>query len=449
MAGLSIDGLISGLNTSEIIEKLAEVERAPIERLEEKKATYAERLTLLQAASAKLLSLKTSALSLSLSSTFLARKAEVTGDALSVSLGSDAQEGTYVLTVESLARAHQIATATAYADTNVTRFGEGTITITVGGRTTEITIDSSNNTLAGIRDAINQADAGVRASLVETQEGYRLFLASEEAGTANTITVEVALSGGEAELSEWTEIQAAQNARVLLGGTNPIVYEGTSNVITNFLPGVTLSLKSTGSVTITISRDLEAVKNSILSFTNALNDFLKFVKENTGYDAATKTAGALLGETSLLRVTAELEKLLTARVTSSDFQSVMDIGISVDRYGNLVVDEGKLSQALETNLEAVQELFSGSSGIANSLNEYLNFVTDPYEGVMSSTQKLYENVIKDLDERIAIMEERLEAQKERWLKQFTVLESYLGTMQTQSNWLTQQIANLSKLTTRS
>lgn len=449
MVGLSIDGLISGLKTSEIIEKLAEVERTPIKRLEEKKATYTERLTLLQTASAKLLSLKTSALSLSLSSTFLARRAEITGDALSVSLGSGAQEGTYVLTVESLARAHQIATATAYADTNVTRFGEGTITITVGERITEITIDASNNTLAGIRDAINRANAGVRASLVQTQEGYRLFLASKEAGTANSITVEVALSGGEAELSGWTEIQAAQNARVLLGGTNPIVYEGTSNVITNFLPGVTLNLKSTGNVTVTISRDLEAVKNSILSFTNALNDFLKFVKENAGYDAATKTAGALLGETSLLRVTAELERLLTARVTSSDFQSVMDIGISIDRYGNLVVDESKLSQALETNLEAVQELFSGSSGIARSLNKYLKFVTDPYEGVMSSTQKLYENVIKDLDERIAIMEERLEAQKERWLKQFTVLESYLGTMQTQSNWLTQQIANLSKLTTRS
>lgn len=449
MVGLSIDGLISGLKTSEIIEKLAEVERTPIKRLEEKKATYTERLTLLQTASAKLLSLKTSALSLSLSSTFLARRAEITGDALSVSLGSGAQEGTYVLTVESLARAHQIATATAYADANVTRFGEGTITITVGGRITEITIDASNNTLAGIRDAINRANAGVRASLVQTQEGYRLLLASEEAGTANAITVEVALSGGEAELSGWTEVQAAQNARVLLGGTNPVVYEGTSNVITNFLPGVTLSLKGTGSVTVTVSRDLEAVKESILSFTNALNDFFKFVKENTGYDAATKTAGALLGETSLLRVTAELEELLTARVTSSDFQSVMDIGISIDRYGNLVVDEGKLSRALEANLEAVQELFSGSSGIARSLNEYLKFVTDPYEGVMSSTQKLYENVIKDLDERIALMEERLEAQKERWLKQFTVLESYLGTMQTQSNWLAQQIANLSKLTTKS
>lgn len=443
---LSIDGLISGLKTSDIIEKLAEVERTPIKRLEEKKATYSERLTLLQEAGAKLLALKTSALNLSLSSTFLARKAAVSGDALSVSLGSGAQEGTYVLTAESLARAHQIATAAAYADTDTTRFGEGTITITVGGKVTEITIDASNNTLSGIRNAINQAKAGVQASIVKTQEGYRLFLASEKTGLENAITLEVALTGGEAELTGWTEIQAAQNARVLMGETSPLVYEGASNVITDFLPGVTLSLKATGSATVTISRDLDAVKENILNFTKALQDFLQFVKKNTFYDAETKVAGALLGETALLRTTAELTRRLTARVTSSSLQSVMDIGISIDRYGNLTVDEGKLVGALETNPEAVRELFSGSGGIASSLNEYLKFVTDPYEGILSSTQKLYEKVIKDLDERIALMEERLEAQKERWLRQFTVLESYLGTMQTQSNWLAQQIANLSKLT---
>ncbi len=443
---LSIDGLISGLKTSEIIEKLAKVERAPIRRLEEKKETYNERLALLKEAGAKLLALKTNALALSLSSTFLAREATVTGDALSVSLGSGAREGTYVLTVESLAKAHQIATTAAYADTDTTRFGEGTITITVGGKVTAIAIDASNNTLSGIRDAINQAKAGVQASIVKTQEGYRLLLVSEKTGLENAIALEVALSGGEEGLTSWTEVQAAQNARVLLGKTGTLAYEGASNVVADFLPGMTLNLKGTGSVTVTVSRDFDTIKESILSFTRALQDFLQFVKENTSYNAGTKVAGALLGETSLLRITTELTRRLTAWVTSSSFQSVMDIGISVDRYGNLIVDERKLKEALETNLEAVQELFSGADGVAKSLNEYLKFVTDPYEGILSSTQKLYEKVVKDLDERIALMEERLEAQKERWLRQFTLLESYLGTMQTQSNWLTQQIANLSKLT---
>lgn len=449
MAGtLSIDGLISGLKTSEIIDKLAEVERTPIKRLEAKKATYTERLTLLQTASAKLLNVKTSALTLSLSSTFLARKATVTGDALSVSLGSGAQEGTYVFRVESLARAHQIATSSSYADTDV-RFGEGTITLTVGGRTTSIAINASNNTLSGIRDAINQANAGVRASIVKTQEGYRLVLVSEKAGTENAIAVSAELSGGEAEFLGWTEIQAAQNARVLLGETNPLVYEGSSNVITDFIPGMTLNLKDTGNVTVTVSRDLDSVRENILNLVNAIKDFLQFVKDNASYNVEAKVAGALLGETTLLRVTAELTRRLTARVTASRLQSVMSIGISIDRYGNLTVDEGRLMQALETDLEAVQELFAGSGGIAKSLNEYLKFVTDPYEGMMSSTQKLYEKVIKDLDERIAVMEERLEAQKERWLKQFAALESYLGTMQTQSNWLAQQITILSNLVKRS
>uniref|UniRef100_A0A7V3YK39 Flagellar hook-associated protein 2 n=1 Tax=Candidatus Caldatribacterium californiense TaxID=1454726 RepID=A0A7V3YK39_9BACT len=450
MAGtLSIDGLISGLRTSEIIEKLAEAERAPITRLEEKKQTYTTRLSLWQTANAKLLALQSSVLSLSLSSTFLAKKATTTGDVLSVALRSGAQEGTYVLTVEQVATAHQMATSLAYADTDTTRFGEGTITITVGGRVTEITIDASNNTLSGIRDAINRAKAGVQATIVKTQEGFRLFLTSEKTGLENAIAISAALSGGEAEISGWTEVQAAQNARVLLGGTNPIVYEGPSNIVADFIPGMTLSLQKTGSATVTVSRDLEAVRNAILNFTGVLKDFLQFVKDNTSYDPETKTAGALLGETTLTRVAAELARRLTGRVASGVYQSVMDLGITLDRYGNLLVDEGKLAQALESNLEAVRELFAREGGVAASLKEYLRFVTDPYEGIMRSTEKLYERVIKDLDERIALMEERLEAQKERWLKQFAALESFLGTMQTQSNWLTQQIANLNKLTGRS
>jgi flagellar hook-associated protein 2 len=450
MAGtLSIDGLISGLKTSEIIEKLAEVERAPIARLEEKKQTYDTRLSLWQTANTKLLALQNSTLSLSLSSTFLAKKATTTGDALSVALRSGAQEGTYVLTVEQVATAHQMATSLAYADTNTTHFGEGVITITVGGKVTEITIDATNNTLSGIRDAINRAKAGVQATIVKTQEGFRLFLASEKTGLENAMTISVALSGGEAEIPGWTEIQAAQNARVLLGGTNPIVYEGPSNIVTDFIPGMTLSLQKTGNATVTVSRDLEAVKSAILNFTGALRDFLQFVKDTTSYSPETRTAGALLGETTLARVAAELVRRLTGRVASGVYQSVMDLGMTLDRYGNLLVDEGKLAQALESNLEAVRELFAGEKGVAVSLKEYLRFVTDPYKGIMRSTEKLYERVIKDLDERIALMEERLEAQKERWLKQFAALESFLGTMQTQSSWLTQQIANLNKLAGRS
>jgi flagellar hook-associated protein 2 len=450
MAGtLSIDGLISGLKTSEIIEKLAEAERAPIARLEEKKQTYDTRLSLWQTANTKLLALQNSTLSLSLSSTFLAKKATTTGDAFSVALRSGAQEGIYVLTVEQVATAHQMATSLAYADTDTTHFGEGVITITVGGKVTEITIDATNNTLSGIRDAINRAKAGVQATIVKTQEGFRLFLASEKTGLENAITVSVALSGGEAEISSWTEVQAAQNARVLLGGTNPIVYEGPSNIVTDFIPGMTLSLQKTGNATVTVSRDLEAVKKAILDFTGALKDFLQFVKDNTSYDPETKSAGALLGETTLARVAAELVRRLTGRVASGVYQSVMDLGMTLDRYGNLLVDEGKLAQALESNPEAVRELFAGEGGVAASLKEYLSFVTDPYGGIMRSTEKLYEGIIRDLDEQIALMEERLEAQKERWLKQFAALESFLGTMQTQSNWLTQQIANLNKLTERS
>ena len=148
--------------------------------------------------------------------------------------------------MERLAYAHQMATTSTYADYDTTTFGEGTITLQVGeGDEVEIAIDSSNNTLEGIKNAINQADAGVQASIVKVSEGYKLLLASETTGEAGEISITSALTEGGAILSSFDTIQPAQNARIVLGsGSSALVYESSSNVITDFLPGVTLNLKA-------------------------------------------------------------------------------------------------------------------------------------------------------------------------------------------------------------
>lgn len=451
MAGsLSIDGLISGMDTTEVINQLMELERIPITQLEARKAGYNQKISLWQQANTRLLALLTSAENLTSLSTFQGKKVEVSNpDILSATASSSAVSGSYQLQVEQLAYAHQMVTASGYAGYDTATFGEGTITLQVGEEAlVEIAIDSSNNTLEGIKNAINQADVGVQASIVKVSGGYKLLLASETTGEAGTISITPNLTGGEATLSAFDTIQPAQNARVVLGsGDSALVYESSSNVIDDFLPGVTLNLKaeSTEAVNLQVDRDLAGVKSAIMDLVQRYNDFSQFVKDNTFYDADTNTGGALLGDTTLSRIMSGINDRLFSQVSSSSeaYDSLVALGISVDRYGQILVDEGKLDEALESNLQAVEEIFRGDAGVAVALREHLDFVTDPQEGTLKDTQDLYQNLMKDIDKRIATLEERLVKQEERLRRQFTAMESALSLFQTQATWLSQQIASLS------
>ena len=66
--------------------------------------------------------------------------------------------------------------------------------------TTDITIDSTNNTVAGIRDAINAADAGVTAAILMDGSNVRLVVTSDDTGASNAISISV--SDGDAHNSD-------------------------------------------------------------------------------------------------------------------------------------------------------------------------------------------------------------------------------------------------------
>src|SRR5690606_39536129 len=91
--------------------------------------------------------------------------------------------GVYNVVVRELASAQSLASE-AFDDVDAP-LGEGTLTLTVGDRVTEIELAEGSNSLAAVRDAINASDAGVNAVIVRDGEGYRLLLTSAESGAAN------------------------------------------------------------------------------------------------------------------------------------------------------------------------------------------------------------------------------------------------------------------------
>jgi len=201
MAGVGgVDGLVTGLDTTEIIDKILELDRQPIYRLQSR----IERLTKIKSAyetlEANLLALKVDAQRLYRLDRFLSIAAESSDeDILSASASSLARPGRYTVTVQQLAQNHQIASAT-FDDADSTIIGNGTISIRVGdGSVHTITIDSSNNTLDSLARAINDADIGVQAVVVNVggaDASYRLLLSGDNTGANERIIVEEDLTGG-------------------------------------------------------------------------------------------------------------------------------------------------------------------------------------------------------------------------------------------------------------
>jgi flagellar hook-associated protein 2 len=240
MAGLSsIDGLASNLNTTEIINAMMEAESAHVTLMQEQQTEKTQRLTIYNGISALLLGLKAKASALKSADAFEKYSVTVSDeDYLTAAASSDIEMGSYNISISQLARNHQIASQ-GFADSDSTTVGTGSIQIQVGdGSETSIAINSSNNTLEGIKKAINNAKAGVTASIINDgtkSNQYRLIITSGKTGEAGVITLTSDLSGGTAPDFETSSFDAPETLKwsstasstASLGATAE--YTGSSN----------------------------------------------------------------------------------------------------------------------------------------------------------------------------------------------------------------------------
>jgi len=237
-------------------------------------------------------------------------------------------------------------------------------------------------------------------------------------------------------------LQAPQEARIVVDG---ITVTRDSNTISDVLQGVTLTLKDVGTVTIEVQHDVDRVMERIKAFVDQYNSVQNFIKEKTG------DGGVLQGDVLLGRIQFQLRQLATARVDGAPepYNQLAMIGISVDRYGTMTLDEGKLRAALEADPDAVYRLFAGKleednfEGVAVRMGKELEQWLRSNEGLLASRQQMFENRMKDIDRSIERLEARLELREQTLRRQFTRLEEVLAALQTQSAWLSAQLVQLS------
>jgi flagellar hook-associated protein 2 len=477
MTTISSAGIGSGLNVDSLVTQLMAVERQPLDRIDKKEASYQAKLSAFGTLKSALADFQTAAKALSTPAGMAPLKASV-ADAgiMSASAGEGAAAGSYDIEVKSLAQAQKLITTSGYAATT-DKVGTGKITITLGSYGTNgnfvadtaktaqsITIDGSNNTLAGVRDAINAANGGVTASIINDGKQNYLSLTSKTTGETSAMQLSVELPNAQDPAAPslaalayngpagagMKQTVAASNAVIVV---DSIEISKPGNTITDAIQGVTLDLSKTTaagtSTKVSFVSDTETVRKGIETFVSSYNSLRKSMADATAFDTSTGTAAVLNGDSTVRAIQTQLRGILGGVVPGAARGSATlpDIGITSQRDGSLLIDTTKLNAALNDPNKDMRALFASSGtnkGFGAQIDVAIGRILSPV-GTLPNHTNSFTSSIKDLAKQRAAVTSRLATTEQRYRAQFSALDKMMASMTSTSNYLTQQLSALANL----
>ncbi len=465
---LSSLGIGSGIDIQGIITQLMTVESRPLNFLQIDRANASTKLSVVGTIKSATDKLKTSVENLkkldSLQKTSISISDETKA---TVSSGGTAAQGNYALNVTQLAKAHQIASG-AELNVGATLGSTGTIQIAQGSNSFQVVIDSSNDTLEGIKNAINDAsnNTGVTATILtvgtEGAKKQRLILNADEQGSANGITVTDitgTIAGTSLQITNGTrqELTAADDA---IFTVDTFSVTRSNNTITDVIEDVTIDLLDLGTSTVTVKKDSTgtsaAIKSQIDAFVKDYNALINTVNDQN----ATSFQGDTGFELIVNRLTNEI---LTTTSATGTYGSFAEIGITLAAStrkttsggfeyvssGQIKLDSSKIDKALSTDFDSVIKLFEDSThGLISRLSNILDSYLDT-DGIFKNRQDALNTQIKTFDRKIDQETNRLETVETRYRQQFTAMDTAISQLNTTSSFLTQQLANISRITNNS
>lgn len=475
MSDLRLSGLSSGLDTSAVIEQLMSIERRPINLMAQNQAKAQKVLDRYRMLNTKLAALQTSAKALQgmsgnfAMSPFAARTATSSDTTkLSATADGNAPTGTYSVTVNALAREQKTGGGA------FTGAVSGQLTITDSTGTAKNVAITAGMTALDVASAVNATDNGMTATVIDG----KLVLTGKQTGETYTLSDDV---GGTlvTDLGLDPTVQTAQQASVTVDG---VTVMAKSNTITTALSGVSLNLTAVGSTTLTVAQNNASATDKIKDMVAKYNEIIKQIKEDTKYDAATKTSGPLQGNSFVTGLQSQLNRMFTEIVdpnAGAVYRNANDLGLTTQRDGTIALDETKLNTALNNNAAAVFKVFgfednathtSGSltvkeinvgsgttvgDGIATRLAGFVDSLIasasaynepgvngQPSQGGLLARITSQQTTITGFDTRMDAYEKRLELRERSLRTQFLAMEKAVSLMKNQGNYLAGQLAGM-------
>ncbi|MFY9129661.1 MAG: flagellar filament capping protein FliD [Limnohabitans sp.] len=369
--------------------------------------------------------------------------------AFTVTTNAKATAGSHSVSVTSLAKAQRnISSGFADKATSINGGAAFSFTLTKGSGATQTTttmnIAAGDDTPAGIVATINAYKAGINAQLVNTGDAtspYKIVVTGDTGASNNFSLVSSNGANPSAEiagLSFGNPIQTAANAAATIDG---ISVTSSTNRIEGALTGVTfdLSTLTTGTASVDLSRDTTSVKANLKALVTAFNDANSMLSVVSDPKSTVETYGAtLVGNSTVSNVRSQMRSMITSDSPNATdgINAFRDLGVTLNRNGELELDEAKLDTVLQTKYDSMVTMLTAnreslstssnlSAGAAGTAVKKLTQLLDNTGALTAQT----DNLTKKIDAyklELTKLEDRMSTLLERYNKQFGVMETMVG-----------------------
>lgn len=456
MVSLGIDGMISGLKTSDLINQLMQVEAMPQTMLKQKVSTTQTFITALQGLNTRVASLTDVAKTAAKPASWQATSAVSTAPSVKVTTSAGSQPSTLSFTVDRLAKAQ---TSVSGNVTDLDSYFPGgvpdSLTIVSGpaDKPTLVTVDLAGVTdLAGLATKLNTAGTGITASVVKVSPTEsRLQITGKATGDdaafdihRGTVTKDdLAVGASDLVVSRSAALVASADAAISLWDGQTVT--SASNTFSDVLTGVsfTVSALETAPVTVTTTRNDAALTKLASDLVGSMGVVLSEITSRTATttttsaDGRTVIAGGVLSGDSATR--GIQQSLTSALAYPVDGISPSEVGIVLGKDGAFTFEPEKFAAALASDPAKVQKVVSG---LAERVAETATKISSPIDGSLTQKIKSQESFTKNLTEQVSDWDRRLATRRSGLERTYASLEVTLSGLQSQSSWLAGQVSSL-------
>jgi flagellar hook-associated protein 2 len=453
--GSTVDGLVTGMDTTSMIQSMMKIESQPKTLLQNKVSTAQTAVSSYQSVNSKLAGLKSAADDLSQLTTWRAIKPTTTSSSVTAIAtgGTSTQTGTLTFDVLSVAKG-QASTTRVASTGDITTASEFQIQI---GSAPAVTITlGTDKSAKAVSSAINAAGIAVKSSAVQTSAGDTVLqLTGSQTGAANTFTV-TGLTTAFGTDVPFTTTTPASDALIQVGGPDASGGYGVTsatNTFTGLMNGVSLTVsKEETGVTLSVAQDVSGIAAKFKALVDAANATLTEIGNQTKYDSSTNTASPLTGDFMVRQMSQSILSAVShgltyddntldadgkvVSTTRVDFGSLSKFGVQLDKTGQLTFDEAAFTAAYNSDPNGIKKA-------GTAFADQFEALAGTQSNTVTASVTSRNNQIDSLNEQIGNWDIRLAARQDALSKQYADLETALGKLKNQSTWLSGQLAGLS------
>lgn len=434
MAGISLTGLSSGLDTGSMVTQLMNIERQGRTKLEFRQANMQARTDALADVTSKLNALKFKASDLKLGSLWAPTQTAEASDPTKIGVVRTGGAGAGATSLEVLALAsssQRTFSFTSPAAAETWTFGSASVDIAAGA-----TIDEAILAINGVPDT----------GVIAVNAGGRLVVSSTTTGAASTF----AWTGG--ALSQDSQKLGVDAQYKIDGGA---IQTSATNVLSGAVPGIEVTLKGITSSPVSVmvsaptvdkSKVIEKLKGFVEAY-NTVVDTVRGLTSDKKLTSPTTTAearrGSLYGDNGLNSMLDRMRNGIASAVDGLgvDADQLAELGITTGAVssvtskeslaGKLSFDETKFNAKFAADPVGVRKLLGGVDGV-DGISQRFAALIEPMTqttGVIASRRTEADSELRRIKSSIERFDDRLIVKEERYRAQFAQMEKLLNRQQ--------------------